>query len=313
MKENLKLRKKILKDIYITGFPCKSQKDEFSNSKVYYILKKLNEKKFFTKERYILNLTHFNLEKFAWIFVSINWIELSEEEVMKKLSKFSYVHTIADVTGGYDIAIKIIGRDFSQLNKFIFEIEKELSSALNDVKIYYLNEDLKSHYQILNNTKNIDLKEIDKYLIVEKNKNPKITLNEIGKIHRYHRNTLSKRWHELCKNKVILKKTIELTHAGYKFIDKGLKAFIILHTYPGKREKIIKNLIEEELISDVFSVISNGIVAIVRVEDSQELSYIHKKISKFNDIKKTETIIFLTKQTKSEINPKDFLNLLGDK
>lgn len=312
MLEKIELRKKILKEVYVHGLYNKTKIEDrlkMNPQTINYVLKKLQEEKLFVKKRYVINLNHFDINTFAWIFISINWIEINEEGLLEKLNKLPYIHTISEVTGNYDIAIKIIAKNYEKLNEYVFNIESILSSGINDVKTYYLNKEIKMHYLKVEERKKIPLKKIDNILVLEKDNNPEINLIDIAKKHKLHRNTVSKRWGELWANTVILKKTVELNHAGYKFINLGLKAFIIINTYPGKNERVIQNLLNETMVQDVFSTISNVIIAIVRVEDSQELSIIHKKISMFSDIKRTETIIFLKKHTKSGLTSRE-LNLL---
>jgi DNA-binding Lrp family transcriptional regulator len=302
VKHNNKLRKKILREAYINGLDFENNKNiNIKKTTADYILEKLHEEKYYTKKRYVVDLNHFKIGNFAWVFVCVNWNEIDEKTFVEKLTSLPYVHTIADITGNFDIAIKIIGNQFRSINSYIFEIEKMFSGAIVNTKIYYLNKEIKNSHLITKKREDVELNKVDESIIIEKDKNPKIKLSEIAKKYGYHRNTISKRWSTLINKKIILKETLDLTHKGYKFINMGLKAFIILHTYPGKRDKIINNLKNEERVQDIFTTISNGVIAIVRVEDSEDLSTIHKKLSKFKDIKGTETIIFLTKHTRKEM------------
>ena len=100
--------------------------------------------------------------------------------------------------------------------------------------------------------------------------------------------------------KIILKKTIELTPKGYDEIGLGLKAFIILKPCPGKIEEIAKQLCCVNEIQDLFTTLSNEIIVIARVPNSEELAYFYKKFSKIKGcVKSTTTIIFLSKHTKT--------------
>lgn len=312
MHSKIELRKKILTESYINGIYNTSRIEDRLGLKlntIEYVLEKLKEEKLIVKERYLINLSHFKLNNFAWIFISVNWAEIDEKELLNKLTSLHYVHTISEITGEYDIAIKVIGKSYEKLNEYVAEIEKILSNDLVDVQTYYSNKEIKSHYLKFEEIKNFPIKKMDNILILEKNNNPKISILEIAKKYKFHRNTLSKRWAELKNHKVILKKTVELSYEGYKFINLGLKAFVIIRTYPGKNDEVIKNLLTEDKVQDVFTTLSNALVAIIRAEDSQELSIIHKRISKFEAVKRTQTIIFLKKYTKSGITSRD-LSLL---
>jgi len=80
----------------------------------------------------------------------------------------------------------------------------------------------------------------------------------------------------------------------------GLKAFIIITPYPGKGETITKSLSTHDAVQDLFTTFSNDVVLITRVATSQDLAYFYRTFSKIQGcIKETNTIIFLTKHTKT--------------
>ena len=140
---------------------------------------------------------------------------------------------------------------------------------------------------------------------------PKINLAQIAKKYLIHRNTVSNRWEKLWKGGVIVKELPDLTQKGYEEIKMGLKAFIIIKPIPGKEDKIIKTLMKNNEVQDIFTTLSNEIVLILRTENSSTLAIAHKALIKTNNlIKRTNTSIFLTKNAKTVISLSEIQTLM---
>lgn len=309
MKDSKKNWKKILKTIYINGFLSNKKevnnKLNFNKNVIDYVLIKSKKEKLFLKERYLIDLNSINLGKFAWLFVSVDRQNLDKNLFSKKILKIINVHTIAEITGNYDYAIKIIGSSIQNINNIILTIEKIFPEII-DTEMHFVNKEFKTHFLKYENNQKKILKKEDILILAEKEKNPLINLYEIAKKYSIHRNTVSNKWKKFWTNKILLKKTIELTPKGYEFIEMGLKSFIIIKSTPGMQEKLIQKIIEEDKIQDIFTTIENEIFLLIRTKDSDELAQFYETLAKkCPNIKKTNTIIFLTKKTKSGLGNKE--------
>ena len=298
------LRKKILTHAYTYGFQKNGKKLEdilnIKKNTLDYTLEKLEKEKYFSRMRYEINFDSIGLGRFAWIFVSVNWDNFDFNKFVEKALSIPQVGVVADITGEFDLALKIVGPSIQSINSFVLGFEKIFEDVISNTKIYFANKEYKRHYLETPKKNKLILSEIDYKILCEKNQNPKLSIFEISQKLKLHRNTVSNKWKSYLENKVILKKTIELTPQGYDEIGLGLKAFIILKPCPGKIEDIAKQLCAVDEIQDLFTTLSNEIVVITRVPNSEELAYFYKKFSKIKGcIKSTTTIIFLSKHTKT--------------
>jgi DNA-binding Lrp family transcriptional regulator len=317
MKKDIELRKKILASAYQDGLFANNKSIEknlnLNKQTVDYILNKLNEEKYFIKNRYVIDLNTINLGKFAWIFVSIDWNNFDENKFLDKLMKMQQIHTVAQITGDYDFGIKILGSSVQDINRISLIIEKFFPEIL-ETQVHFMNQEYKTHFEIIKHHVAYKLKKIDLLILGEKDQNPTINLQEIAKKYFIHRNTISSKWNNFWKNNVIIKKTVELTPKGYDFIDLSLKSFIIIKPCPGKQETIIKNIIKNKQIQDIFTTIENEIIILVRTKNSDALAEFYKNIAKkCPNIKKTNTLIFLTKKTKPGLNIEEIKQLIEKK
>lgn len=314
MQDKKNLKKKILKAAYQEGLVENNEslfeKLKLKKTTVEYVLEKFNEQKYFTKCRYVINLNALSLGKFAWVFLSINWENFNEEEFEKKLFNITQVHTIAEITGEYDFALKLIGPNIQNLNTLILALQK-LFPEIIETKILFTNKEYIYHYNPVHDTSLQPLKEIDLLILAEKDQNPKMKLNDIAKKYNLHRNTISSRWNNLWDNKIIYKCAIDLTSKGYDFVDLGLKAFIILKVNPLEQDHLINSLKNNTTVQDLFTTLSNEIVIITRTKNSDDLITFYRKLAKLNkSIIRSNTIIFLTKKTKSGLNITEVKRLL---
>ncbi len=317
MKKCIEIRKKTLAHAYQDGLFANNtsieKKLHLNKQTIEYILTKLNEEKYFIKNRYIIDLNTINLGKFAWVFVSIDWNNFDENKFLDKLMKMHQIHTIAQITGNYDFGIKIIGSSVQDINRITLIIEKFFPEIL-ETEVHFMNKEYKNHFEIIKNPTTYKLKKIDLLILGEKDQNPKISLQEIAKKYSIHRNTISSKWNNFWKDRVIIKKTVELTPTGYDFIDLSLKSFIIIKPSPGKQETIINKIIKNKQIQDIFTTIENEIIILVRTKNSDDLAGFYKNMAKkCPNIKKTNTLIFLTKKTKSGFNIEEIKQLIEKK
>lgn len=313
MSHQHELRKKILEEGYIQGIRNKDStiysRMKVNSTTIDYIISKLKEEKYFTKKRIEINLARLGIPEFAWVFISINWENFDEEQFYKKAFSLSHVHTIAEITGRFDYAIKIFGPSIQKISSFILGFERLFGSQIIDLEIHYSSHEYKRHYSKITKLVPTKIKKIDCLLIEEKNINPDISLLEIAKKAGAHRNTISNRWNHLWKEGVIVKECLSLTEKGYDELKKGLKVLIIINPTPGRQKEVMLSLINNDQISDLFSTVNDNLIAIIRTENSRTLSEVYKKMVKNKHIKRTTTIIFMNKKTRVGLTKQELKDL----
>ena len=295
------LRKRILLTVYKKGFRKNGKKvEEILNIKkptLDYVLERLHEEKYYLKERYEVNFDSVGLGKFAWLFITVNWDTFEYKEFIEKLLNMPQVSVIADVTGNFDLAIRIFGPSIQSLNSFILGLEKIFEENIINSRIVFGSQEFKRHYLDILKKSQVKLSKIDYKLLCEKNKDPSLNGIELSKIINVHRNTISSKWKSFWDNGVILKKTLELTEKGYDEIGLGLKAFIIITPYPGKGETITKSLSTHADVQDLFTTLSNDVVLITRVATSRDMAYFYKTFSKIQAVLRKQIPLFFLQKT----------------
>ena len=276
-----------------------------------YYLEKLKKEKFYTRTRYEVNLEALGLGEFAWLLFAAERDKLDESFFTKKVLSLPQVHTVANVTGNHDYAVRIFGPSMQSISSTALAIERLFEGVIFDTKMFFENTQYKRHYIQTKPYPKVKLKKIDCLILAEKTLNPQISLGEIAKKHKAHRNTVSNRWNYLLNNNVIFKETLLLTQEGYDFIDLGLKAFVVAKTFPGQEDKAIKCLLYMDEIQDLFTTLSNEIIMILRTKNSASLSLFHSTLGKrCKYIKRTMTMILLSKQTKQVLEVEDLAKII---
>ena len=303
------LEKRVLKSAYVEGIQRGKTKFherlKLKKSTVDYVMKKLEGETFFSGTNYKLNLAGLGSGKAGWVFVTVNRMNFDEHMFLEKIFEFPQAQMIAYITGVYDFAIKITGRNFESLNEFIINIEKTFGDILEDVHIDFIRKEYKRHYFPVECGENetVELSSLDKSVVIAKMQNPSISLTELSEKCNVHRNTISNRWKRLWDKKVIIKEVPVLTLKGYEEIGLGMKAVIVIRSAPGKEEELVKILMKEKEIQDVFTTLSNEIIAVTRTKDSTSLANLHvmlpEKINRL--IRKTNTFMVLKNKTRPDL------------
>ena len=277
-----------------------------------YVLEKLKRERMLTRSSYEVNLPALGIKRFAWLFLSVNWVAFDEEKFMKKALGFPEIGSVLKVTGDYDYAVYILGKSIAKINEFVIGFERIFQDEIEGIDLRFANREYKRHYILVSPCPTYTPNRVDCLLLDEKLKNPGISLAEISKKYKIHRNTVSNRWRKIWKNKVLLKEHLELTEAGFRETRLGLKLFVIIKPVPGKEEKLIRHLAGLEEVENIFTTLSNEIVLNVRVEDSPSLGLLHNKMIMGLEkvVKNSKTVLvmggrkkpYLPMQTLTQIN-----------
>ncbi|MFA5931117.1 MAG: Lrp/AsnC family transcriptional regulator [archaeon] len=315
MDETKSLREKVLEEAYVNGIQNKTgllhERLNLKKATVDYTLQKLLDENYFSRTKYEIDLNKLGIGNFAWVLVSVNWEKIAEEDLLKKLLSLTQVVTIAEITGKSDLALKIFGSSITNISAFILMVEKSFEGIITEVHVYFANAEYKRHYLPTPKKELYKINKVDCAIMHEKMANPKISLIEISQKHKFHRNTVSKRWDNLWKEGIVVKELPDLTQKGYDELKMGLKAFTVIKPVPGREEKIIKMLIKRKWIQDIFTTLSNEIVIIFRTENSAALATEQRLIGKTDfSIKRTNTSIFLTKHNKNSLSLPEIKGLI---
>jgi DNA-binding Lrp family transcriptional regulator len=310
-----KLDLKILKLGYTKGIQREEkaffERLNLNRSTTDYILEKLKKEKFFHTKRYEINLPCLGIKKFAWVFISVDWYSFSEENFLEKALNFPEITSVLKITGDFDYALYLIGKNITHINEFILNFERIFQEDIKEIHIYFSNKEYKRHFIKTLIRKEWTPNKTDCILLDEKINFPKTTLTKIAKKYKIHKNTLSNRWKKIWTTHLFLKEHLELTEEGYKAINMGLKLFIILKPLPGKEEKLLNNLINLDEIENIFSTLSNEIIINLRVPDSQSLDLFHTKIMKGEErlIKHSKSILVMGGRKKSHLTISNLLSI----
>lgn len=307
MEETINLRQKILEEAYVNGIQNKEgfihERLKLKKTTVDYALQKLQEEGFFTRTKYELDLNKLGIGNFAWVFVSVNWDNYLTDDLIKKILNLTQVVTVAEITGRNDLALKIIGTSINNISAFILMMEKTFDGSITDIQVHFTKAEYKRHYLPVTKRELCKINKVDCAIMHEKMSNPKISLIEISEKHKFHRNTVSKRWDKLWQSGVMVKELPDLTQKGYDELKMGLKAFTVIKPIPGREDKIIKILLKRKWVQDIFTTLSNEIVIVFRTENSAALATEQRLVGKVDSaIKRTNTSIFLTKHNKNSLS-----------
>ncbi|NYZ80166.1 Lrp/AsnC family transcriptional regulator, partial [Candidatus Micrarchaeota archaeon] len=119
---------------------------------------------------------------------------------------------------------------------------------------------------------------------------PEMTMSEIAKKTRLHRNTVASHWNGLWKKKVLLKKTVVINPAYFGVLGIDFKALVLFDASMGKVEKTIDYLMKFKEVHELTSIAyHNDVLGIVRMRDLYSAYRFIKNVYAKDFISATET------------------------
>ena len=129
MGEDIKLKKSELKVLEYLVFEGKevlskmSKKLKMQTSTIEYIIKRLEDNKIILGYRYRFDCFKIGYENVNWVFLKTDYKQEEYKKLVVELSKKKNVVTSAAITGGKDIALKLVSKEakdfFDALNLII--------------------------------------------------------------------------------------------------------------------------------------------------------------------------------------------------
>ncbi len=309
MKEDIKLKKSELKVLEYLIFEGKeplskmAKKLKMQTSTLEYIIKRLEENKVIIGYRYRFDCFKIGYENVNWVFLKTDYKKEEYKKLVVELSKKKNVATSAAITGGKDIALKVVSKDAKDFFDALNLIIKEKGETIKNVDAHICSWTYKLH------NRKIEGKEIKmgkKYydIIDYISKNPEAKIQDISKGLKKHRNTIAKIIREMKKEKAIIKKGVVVNPKYYEELGINLKAIVMIKIEGGNIQKVAEEISELKEVHELSDIItSNSLIAVVRVRGSEELFSLIRKInydlrnSKY--VVGTETYILLHSEVNS--------------
>lgn len=253
----LRSEKKIAKELRI------------SPSTYSYILRKLEKEKVILGYKYRVDGRYLDIKQMAWVFLGLRLKGIDVEQTIENLISFPPVRVCAFVTGRNDLAIKIIGKCLEEITNFILTLQRTLGDNIQTTSTYFVTKNFKQHDILMSpKIKDIPIKDVDREMIKLKLENSALTATQIAKTLKLHRNTVTLRWKELLRNRVILKKSAVINPDYYSAVKKQLKSLLMLDVMPGKAEEVAEKISKFHETHEVNIIApANSVMAIVKTEN----------------------------------------------
>ena len=126
-------------------------------------------------------------------------------------------------------------------------------------------------------------------------KNPNSSLKEVAETLGFHRNTISRRWNNMWRDGVLLKKSVCLHPEVYKALGFGLTAAVFIDVPTGERREAVEKLTAMDFVHELFSLAHrHDLMAVIRCEDVGACYSGIRDFYKTRCIKNTETLVILS-------------------
>ncbi len=284
-----------------------------NQSTVNYSINKMEKQKTINTYIYRINPARIGLNGHAWFLFNFRNDLSSNEDIFKIVMQYPEVHMATAVSGKYDIALKIYSKDVAATNKFVMKLEKECKDFLESTYVLYTTDTHKS-YNLPFPQSDLDYKlDLVDYKILEfKMQNPNAKLNTVAKKLAMHRNTVTKRWSNLWKKNILLKKTPITNLEINNLIGVDFRIITFLDVHKEKKEKLISELMKLDELHELSSVLTqHDILAIFRTKNVNEfynlLGNLYSEMKYGKAIKSTQSHIMLKSTSQ---NPQVFLSKL---
>jgi len=302
-------------DLKILGFVCEkgahlpereiARQLRLKQSTVAYSLKKMRRERAILRYNYRLNYPLLGFGATAWVFFKLRPgiangqnPELAGADLFARLLSYPQVHVVSFVTGEHDISLKLIEKDVAAINSFVLRLATEMNDTIDSPEIMYCAKMFKTHNMLLEEPKKRPaLGKADFEILNCKMLHPDAGVREIAEMLSLHRNTVSKRWKTLWREKILLKKTPVLNPEYYDALGIGLKAIIFFEVNAGSLNAAVEKLAAMPEVHELNHVLSGqDLMAIVRAKNVPALFGFLKKIYVMPGMKQTKSTIVLYSQ-----------------
>ena len=280
-KELSSVDERILKLLGLKGVRSEnyiSKKLGLNVATIKYHLKMLKKNHVIANERWRLNRIALGFPASAWVFLVLRRGSYYRN-VMNELLKYPEVKIVFFIGEDYDLCAKVIGKNQEEIMKKIFKIENECKQFLRNSAIVFSAKVFKNHNIEIKDVEPAALDNTDIEILKLRTTEPEIKIAEMAKRLKVHRNTVSGKWQDFVKNKIVLKKSVIINPDYYYFANVGFTVLMVIDTEIGMAEKLAKELMQYDEVHELTRVASqNDLFALVRTNSLKNFMEFHRKV-----------------------------------
>ncbi|MCD4740323.1 Lrp/AsnC family transcriptional regulator [archaeon] len=266
---------------------------------VAYKIKQFERKGIILSYRYRVNPYKLGYKNMAWCALDITR-NLDRKDLDEKILSHPNVFSIFTLTGQMDMFAKVFYSEHKELQNLIEWLGVNFRDTISRIslvpvmRVEKLNQvhDLSLECDVLDDTSLAILK----YKFVNTGASLKKVADALG----FHRNTVSRKWGLLWRNGVLLKKSIFIPPEVYNDLGFGVSSCVFIDAIPGEREQVIKRLVGEECVHELFSLaFRHDLLAVMRSSDISHCFDNIRNIYSTRHVYDTETLVILSHNEKS--------------
>ena len=281
---------------------------------LHYKIKKFEDNKIITGYRYRTDYFKMGIGNLAWVFLSLKREGAEIDKSIGTLLDIPRVRRISFTTGEYDIALKIYSKNSDELYSIVDTVGKMLSGCLESIAVFNVSGRYIYHglpvdkidpiAALFRKEDFIDSK--DRKIIDCIKRCPEITIAELAKKIKMHKNTTYKRWKNLIKKKVIVKKSVIINPDYYPDTGSSFRAFLMIDAKKGHADELAEYIAKKtenihELDKTVFP---SDLLMLMWCKDTREFYEFENRL--FNDkkigplINKIKSYVVVEEKTKEK-------------
>lgn len=230
-------------------------------------MRKFEDKGVITAYRYRVDFAKLGIKEVAWIRLRPEYGKRGMEDYMRELLEFPQVHVCVFTSGSKNFAVKAYSKDWAEMQKTVLAIRHRLGVKEKDTEIFRVTRQIKGHNKKMDGkTMDLELDESSYKILSEKMQNPKESTVAIARKLGLHRNTVSAKWSELLREKIIVKKTPIINPGLHRQIGIHCMAMHILTPKNGKKRELVEMLSAMNEVHELNEIEGGKILAIIRTD-----------------------------------------------
>lgn len=280
------------------------KKLRLSPQTIAYKIKQLEEWNIILGYRYRINPPKLGLKHAAWCAMRAK-THTTIEETVNKLLSHPNIFSVLNLAGQFDIVAKVFYSEPLELTELIEWLGINFKNEISQISVMPVIKVNKLHQVPTPDDEAIRLDDVSLAILNYKLTHPNASLVETARAVGVHRNTVSRRWNQLWRNGVLLKKSVIFSPEVYSKLGAGIFGCVFINTMPGEQKKIANNLTHMQPIHELFSLASSyDLLAILRNKDISECYENIRMIYSTGKVARTQTLIVLAfKEKQTPILP----------
>lgn len=295
-----KIDKKILRFLALNGAHFSEYKIakrlRLSQTTVNYKLRKFRDIGIIRRYNYILNPAKIGYRYMAWCFLKTKrQTIISPKDIGTIFISYPNVYSVWEMSGGYDILLKVFYDDPAELNSFIIWVNDKFKQYIGRISVSMVTHRHKLHQIQITDEKRTKLSKKDLDILRYKQKNPDAKIKQIAEKLNMHRNTVSSRWKKLWDKNVIIKKSVDIDPSYLEDLDICFKTVILIDTIMGKKESAVEDILGMDEVHELTSISSqHDLLSVVKTRDINSCYNFIKKLYRTGHVERTKTLLVFT-------------------